>query len=130
MPHLERDFPGLLKDRGRPPRLCDEERKEGDDEGRGEGSDDGQEGGEEPDGVEDVGPKQGRVCIPSMAYLASNSKSTGVEVPGIILPAEPEIDSASDMYALKKCVRAQACAEPTKRARPFVGVRRSPGASR
>lgn len=92
MPHFERDFPGLLKDRGRPPRLADEEVEEGGDGGGGEGSDDGQEGESE---------QRGRVCIPSMAYLASNSRSTGAEVPSIILPDEPELDGASDVYALK-----------------------------
>ena len=102
MPHLERDCPGVLKDRGRPTRLGDEERKEGDDEGTGEGNDDGRGRQiEEPDGAGNVGPKQGRVCIPSMAYLASDRKRAGVEGTRVILPAEPEVDSASDVYALR-----------------------------
>ena len=109
MPHLERDCPGVLTDRGRPPRLGDGERKEGGDEGGGEGGDDEQAvHSERPGGVENVEPKRGRVCIPSIAYLASNSNGAGVDVPSCVLPTEPEINSASDVYALKTA------SEPTR----------------
>ena len=52
-------------------------------------------------GVDDVEAKHGLVFIPSMAYLAGNGKSAGADVSRCVYLAEPGLNSASDVYAVK-----------------------------
>ncbi len=93
VPHLERDCPGLLEDRGKPSRL----------------GDDGA-GGENDEGHEGAGSIP-RVSIPSLAYLGSDGNTSTVQVPSCSLPVEPERTSDDDVYALKSAPLPKLCVQ-------------------